>query len=108
MESENIINTINTINTINIMNMEKDSIDNINEFCEIIRFLSNRELTILNQVLMLKDEKEQIICLRQMQNETSNKKDGALYNAYTARVLVSEPNTFIKNEIVFRFNQFKL
>jgi len=86
-------------------NLEKYTHGDINEFCGIIRLLVNRDLTILHQALMLSDEKEQKLCLRQMR---SSKFDGQLYNAYCARTLVLDPITYVKNEIVFRFNRLNL
>jgi hypothetical protein len=75
--------------------------DNILEFCEILKYLDNRDLSILQKVLMIEDETEHKRFLRDMK---SSKLDGSLYNAYTARVLVLEPIVYVNQEIMLRFN----
>jgi len=70
---------------------------NIEEFCDIIKFLDDRDLSILYHALML-EEQEQRQYLKK-----SNNLNGGLYNAYSARVLVSEPILYVKNEIITRF-----
>ena len=74
---------------------------NIEEFCEIIKFLNDKDLLVFHQVLLLEDEKKQLLYLRQ--NKTTL--DGCLYNAYSARVLVKDPIVYIKNEMISRFNK---
>ena len=41
---------------------------NIEEFCEIIKFLNDKNLLVFHQILILEDEKEQQIYLRQNKN----------------------------------------
>ena len=79
--------------------------NNILEFCEILKYLDNRDLSILQKVLLIKDETEHRKCLRDMKSTNLN---GSLYNAYTARVLVLEPIVYINQEIIFRFNSLHL
>jgi hypothetical protein len=74
---------------------------NIEEFCEIIKFLNDKDLLVFHQVLLLEDEEKQHIYLRQ--NKTTL--DGCLYNAYCAKVLVKDPIIYIKNEIISRFGK---
>jgi hypothetical protein len=88
-------------------NLEINNIseNNISEFCEILNYLDNRDLAILQKVLMIKDETEHKKFMRDMK---SSKLDGSLYNAYTARVLVSEPIIYVNQEIILRFNSLHL
>ena len=77
--------------------------NNIEEFCDIIKLLNDKDLSILHQVLLREstyNETEQKIFLRE---NRSTKFDGTLYNAYCARVLVTEPILHVNNEIVSRF-----
>ncbi len=75
-------------------------LDDVSEFCELIGFLNDKELSILQQTF-LKDEQEQLKTLRHLRPQTENY--GTLYNAYCARVLVKDPNHYIEKEIVKRF-----
>lgn len=75
-------------------------LDDVSEFCELIGFLNDKELAILQQTF-LKDEQEQLKTLRHLRPQTENY--GTLYNAYCARVLVKDPNHYIEKEIVKRF-----
>ena len=87
-------------------NLENNiSENNISEFCEILKYLDNRDLAILQKVLMIEDETEHRKNLRNMKSSNLN---GSLYNAYTARVLVLEPIIYVNQEIVFRFNNLYL
>ena len=76
------------------------------EFITIIQNLVNSDLSALNQILNLEDEKEQIQQLRKLRNQITFYPE--LYNAYTARVLVNNPNYYIENLIVSRFNKLYL
>ena len=76
------------------------------EFITIIQNLVNSDLAALNQILILEDEKEQIQHLRKLRNQI--KFYPQLYNAYTARVLVNNPNYYIEKLIVSRFNKLYL
>ena len=71
------------------------------EFSTILKYLVHNDLAVLHQVLMLDDEEEQHACLRK--NRAYIKLYANLYNAYTARVLVENPNYYITNEIVRRY-----
>ena len=61
---------------------------------------NDTELAILQQTF-LKDEQEQLKTLRRLRPQTENY--GTLYNAYCARVLVTDPNHYVEKEIVKRF-----
>jgi hypothetical protein len=76
--------------------------DDIAEFCDILKQLDNSDLTVLHQILMVEDETEQHRKLRQLRGNI--KRYGNLYNAYSARVLAPNPNMYVKDEIVSRFN----
>jgi hypothetical protein len=76
------------------------------EFITIIQNLVNIDLAALYQVLNLEDEKEQIQHLRKLRNQIAFYPE--LYNAYTARVLVNNPNYYIEKLIVSRFNKLYL
>ncbi len=80
-------------------------INNSSEFCDILNNLENRDLSILQKVLMIEDETKHRKLLRDMK---SNNLNGSLYNAYTARVLVLEPIVYVNQEIIFRFNKLHL
>lgn len=75
--------------------------DNIEEFCNIIKLLVSSNLSVLHEVLLIENEKEQFICLRRNRNNIAFY--STLYNAYSARTLVSTPNDYISNEIINRF-----
>ena len=70
------------------------------EFTEILSFLIDTDLVVLYQVFLV-DEKEQHGTLRKLRDNISVYSQ--LYNAYTARVLVSDPIPYLKNEMVRRF-----
>jgi hypothetical protein len=89
----------------NNLEINNNSENNSSEFCEILNYLDNRDLSILQKVLMIEDETEHRKFLRDMK---SNKLDGSLYNAYTARVLVLEPIVYVNQEIILRFNNLHL
>ena len=76
------------------------------EFITIIQNLVNSDLSALNQILNLEDEEEQIRQLRKLRSQITFYPE--LYNAYTARVLVNNPNYYIENLIVSRFNKLYL
>ena len=76
------------------------------EFITIIQNLVNIDLAALYQVLNLEDEKEQIQHLRKLRNQITYYPQ--LYNAYTSRVLVNNPNYYIEKLIVSRFNKLYL
>ena len=76
-------------------------INNQEEFMTIISLLNDRELAILHEALQLENEQDQVKMMRKLRNNII--KYDTIYNAYTARVLVLEPNYYIKKEIVNRF-----
>ena len=86
-------------------NMENMENENILEFCEILKNLDNKDLSILQKVLMFEDETEHRKLLRDMR---SNNLNGSLYNAYTARVLVLDPIIHVNEEIILRFTSLYL
>ena len=71
--------------------------EHVNEFIEIIQNLDMDDLLIFQKALTLSNEKEQRVCLKE-----SKHLNGALYNAYCARVLVEDPTYYIKKEIDLR------
>ena len=71
------------------------------EFITILKYLVHNDLSVLHQVLTFENEEEQIKCLREMRSYMTSYP--SIYNAYTARVLVTNPTTHIANEIVSRF-----
>jgi hypothetical protein len=79
-------------------NLEKYPNGDIYEFCNIIRMLNDQDLETFHHILIIDDEIEQRIYLRN--NRTTC--DGILHNALSAKVLVSEPIVYVKNEIDFR------
>ncbi len=83
------------------MSLESDQ----QEFCEILRNLYDRDLAILNQVFLKKTEKEQLQTLRCLRSTNLN---GSLYNAYCSRILVADPSSFVRTEIIYRFAQLHL
>ena len=83
-----------------------DTKENINEFITIIELLVDKDLAVLHQVLIFNDETEQIQCLRKLRCYIEFYPN--LYNAYTARVLVEKPITYVKKEIESRFNKLYL
>ena len=84
--------------------------DNIDEFITIIQLLEDKDLSVLYQVLLLKDEDEQQKCLRRHRVKVVFYP--ALYNAICAsRSLILpplNPITYINTEIIARFNSFNL
>jgi hypothetical protein len=76
------------------------------EFITILKYLVHNDLAVLHQVLTFENEEEQIKCLREMRSYMTSYP--SIYNAYTARVLVTNPNTYISNEIVSRFKKLYL
>ena len=75
--------------------------DDAEEFMTIIHLLNDSELAILHEALQLENEQDQVKKMRKLRNNII--KYDTIYNAYTARVLVLEPNYYIKQEIVNRF-----
>jgi hypothetical protein len=73
--------------------------DNINEFTCILQFLTDKELTILYNTLLLKDETERRVYIRKNQPIPN----GNIYNALSATVLVEDPIYYVNKEIVNRF-----
>ena len=84
--------------------------DNIDEFITIIQLLEDKDLSVLHQVLLVEDEKEQHSCLRRYRDKVVFYP--ALYNAICAsRSLILpplNPITYINTEIIARFNRFNL
>ena len=76
------------------------------EFITIIKLLVNNDLAVLHQVLILDNEKEQIQKIRTLRDKITFYPQ--FYNAYTARILVKLPSTYIVNEIVYRFTDLYL
>ena len=75
------------------------------EFKVILKCLDDIELKILHKTLELKEEKERRAYIREQVRENNKFHDGKLYNAYFARVLVSDPIAYIKSEIISRFTK---
>ena len=75
------------------------------EFVGILKCQDDIELSILYKVVELgvKDEIEGQKCLRQLIRDHKRPLDGKIHNAYYARVLVSEPLVYIKEEMGLRF-----
>ena len=76
------------------------------EFITILKYLVHNDLAVLHQVLMIENEEEQIKCLRAMRSYMTSY--SSIYNAYTARVLVTNPTYYISNEIVSRYKKLYL
>lgn len=74
--------------------------DDAAEFCVILSFLDDKNLAILHQTL-LTAETEQHDTLLRLRPHTDNY--STLYNVYSARVLVAEPNHYVEKEIIKRF-----
>ena len=85
--------------------LETYPLNDADEFSGIIQLLADSDLSVLHQALLLADDSEQYRYLRKMRDKTRGIND--LYNAYCARTLVLDPVTYIKNEIIFRFNRLK-
>ena len=71
------------------------------EFITIIQLLDGSDLAVLHHILLLDNEEEQYKRLRSMRCIITSYP--TLYNAYTARVLVTNPNYYITNEIIRRY-----
>ena len=76
------------------------------EFITILKYLVHNDLSVLHQVLTFENVEEQIKSLRDMRSYMTSYP--SIYNAYTARVLVTNPNYHIANEIVTRFKKLYL
>lgn len=88
------------------MEMEDNRVyTNAEEFGGILKCQDDIELSILYKVVELgvKDDIEGQKCLRQLIRDHKRPLDGKIHNAYYARVLVSEPLVYIKEEMVLRF-----
>ncbi len=75
--------------------------ENINEYMCILHFLTNKELIILHDTLLLKDELEKRLYIRNNQTIPN----GNIYNALSASVIVEDPLYYVNKEI---FERFKL
>ncbi len=71
------------------------------EFITIIQLLDFSDLAVLHHMLLLDNEEEQHQRLRKMRSRITSYP--TLCNAYSARVLVTNPNYYITNEIVRRY-----
>ena len=76
------------------------------EFSTILKYLVHNDLAVLHQVLTVENEEAQRTCLREMRSYMTSY--SSIYNAYTARVLVSNPTYYIANEIVTRYKKHYL
>jgi len=74
------------------------------EFCGILKCLDDIELSILHQALLL-DEPKQKRCIFDSIRKNNRSQDGKIINAYYAKVLVSDPIVYIKEEIIVRFHK---
>jgi hypothetical protein len=77
--------------------------DDINEFCDIIKLLDDKDLSILHQLLVRESSHNEVEQKAYLRDNRSTKFDGTLYNAYCARTLVIDPINYVTNEIVLRF-----
>ena len=74
------------------------------EFCDILTFLTNDDLSLFHKIARQPDpELEESRTEIQKLLRHTTFKNGQLYNAYCARVLVTDPGLHIQNEIVRRF-----
>ena len=97
---------MNTSQLLEVQEQDQNQIlENINEFCTIIQFLSDSDLAVLHQVLMLDTENEAVYHQRLRHMRSLVTDYPTLYNAYTARVLVNNPNHYIAIEIVIRYKK---
>ena len=78
-------------------------LENTNEFISIIIYLVHNDLAVLHEVLMLENEEDQHKRLREMRSYITSYP--TIYNAWTARVLVDNPNYYITNEIISRYKK---
>ena len=78
--------------------------NDIDEFCGILKCLDDIELAILHQALLL-DEPKQKRYIFDSIRKNDKSQDGKIINAYYAKVLVSEPIVYIKEEIIVRFHK---
>ena len=74
------------------------------EFCGILTCLDDIELAILHQALLL-DEPKQKRCIFDLIRKNNKSQDGKIINAYYAKVLVSDPIAYLKEEISVRFHK---
>ena len=74
------------------------------EFCGILKCLDDIELAILYQVLLL-DEPKQKRSLYDLIRKNLQPQDGKILNAYYAKVLVSDPRAYVKEECSVRFHK---
>jgi hypothetical protein len=72
------------------------------EFGGILKCLDDIELAILHQALLL-DEPKQKRCIFDSIRKNNKSQDGKIINAYYAKVLVSDPIVYVKEECVVRF-----
>ena len=78
--------------------------NDIDEFCGILQCLDDIELAILHQALLLDEPKQKRFIFDSIR-KNNRSQDGKIINAYYARVLVSDPIVYIKEEIVVRFHK---
>jgi len=74
------------------------------EFCDILTCLTNEDLALFHKIARQPDMEleESNTEIKKLLRQT-RLKNGQLYNAYCARVLVSDPCLHIQKEIVRRF-----
>jgi hypothetical protein len=88
--------------------MEDDYLPNndADEFVGILKSLADIELSILHKAFdELPTEGEQLRYIREQIRDHHQFNDGKIINAYYAKVLVSDPLVYIKEEMVFRFKR---
>jgi hypothetical protein len=88
--------------------MEDDYLPNndADEFVGILKCLADIELSILHKAFdELPTEGEQLRYIREQIRVHHQFNDGKIINAYYAKVLVSDPLVYIKEEMVFRFKR---
>uniref|UniRef100_A0A6C0HGA4 Uncharacterized protein n=1 Tax=viral metagenome TaxID=1070528 RepID=A0A6C0HGA4_9ZZZZ len=78
--------------------------NDIDEFCGILKCLDDIELVILHQALLL-DEPNQKRFIFDSIRKNLLPQDGKIINAYYAKVLVSDPIVYIKEENIVRFHK---
>ena len=74
------------------------------EFCGILKCLDALELAILHQALLLDEPKQKRFIFDSIR-KNNRSQDGKIINAYYAKVLVSDPIVYIKEEIIVRFHK---
>ena len=74
------------------------------EFCDILTCLTDNDLALIHRIARQpeSDLEESKTEIKKLLRQTTFK-NGQLYNAYCARVLVTDPGLHIQNEIVRRF-----